>query len=226
MAAKGYRIRYQVSKEKANAVTEYAMDLKIACESAGTLPFSEMTEFQGELKSLSKEDYEKLRRQLETSGYSFPISIWKAPDGLNYILDGHQRLRTIKAMVADGWEIPDLPVSYTEASTYKEAKQKLLAAASQFGKMESQGLYEFLIDADLSVDDLVLNNRFADLDIDSFNKEFFNVNNPEDFEFNDPGESNLDPDTKLSLLVKLVSESDQDKLFTELRDRGFNVKAV
>ena len=92
--------------------------------------------------------------------------------------------------------------------------------------MESQGLYEFLIDADLSVDDLVLNNRFADLDIDSFNKEFFNVNNPEDFEFNDPGERNIDPDTKLSLLVKLESESDQDKLFTELRDRGFNVKAV
>ena len=104
------------------------MDLKIACESARTLPFSEMTEFQGELKSLSKEDYEKLRRQLETSGYSFPISIWKAPDGLNYILDGHQRLRTIKAMAADGWEIPDLPVSYTEASTYKEAKQKLLGS--------------------------------------------------------------------------------------------------
>lgn len=146
--------------------------LKIACEAAACLPHTALTEFQGELKSLSTEDYAKLRGQLE-HGYSFPIAIWRAPDGLNYILDGHQRLRTIRRMEADGWEIPDLPVSFTEAATYKEAKAKLLAAASQYGKVESQGLYEFMTDADLELEDIMAANRFPEIDFSNFEMEFF-----------------------------------------------------
>jgi predicted nucleic acid-binding protein len=146
--------------------------LKIACEAAACLPHTALTEFQGELKSLSTEDYAKLRGQLE-HGYSFPIAIWRAPDGLNYILDGHQRLRTIRRMEADGWEIPDLPVSFTEAATYKEAKAKLLAAASQYGKVESQGLYEFMTEAELALQDIMAANRFPEIDFDDFTSEYF-----------------------------------------------------
>lgn len=153
--------------------------IRIACEGAGLLSIDDMTEFQGELKSLSKANYEKLKMQLE-KGYSFPIAIWKAPDGLNYILDGHQRLRTLSRMRSEGWVVPLLPVSYTEAQSYKEAKEKLLAAASQFGTVESQGLYEFLSDANLDIDEIVKATAFPEINFDDFRNEFFDNNHDDE----------------------------------------------
>jgi len=141
--------------------------LKIACKAADVLSYKRMKPFQGGLKSLSRENYHKLRAHLEV-GYSFATHIWVSPEGHNFILDGHQRLRVIKRMAKDGWTIPPLPVVYVEAGSYGEAKTKLLGGASQFGTVEDEPLNEFIVEADISVDDLIAMSHFHEIDFGRF----------------------------------------------------------
>lgn len=68
-------------------------DIKINCETLKVLELDKMTEFQGELKSRTSEDYAKIRKSIEQKGFSFPFFIWKH-DEINHILDGHGRFET------------------------------------------------------------------------------------------------------------------------------------
>ena len=146
--------------------------IRIACQGAITLPYSELVPFQGGLKSLSEEDYSKLKTEISERGFSEPISVWQS-DGKNFILNGHQRLRTVQQMAAEGWEVPELPVSLVFASSYKEAKHKLLSLASQYGKVEGEGLYEFIMDAELDPETVFDSFRFPEITFDDFKTEYF-----------------------------------------------------
>jgi DNA modification methylase len=144
------------------------MQIKIACEGALRLRYNELTPLQGDLKSLSKTNYAKLKKQIEELGFSEPISIWQK-GSTNYILNGHQRLRVIKQMVEEeGYNIDHIPVNIVEAKNKTEAKKKVLALTSQFGKIEDEGLLEFIQDMDIELPDLADNYSFADLDLDTF----------------------------------------------------------
>ena len=146
--------------------------VKITCEGAELTAISTLCEFQGELKSLSDSNYYKLRKQILELGFSFPFHVWKN-DNVNFLLDGHQRLRTLRKMESEGWTIPLLPINIIYASDRSEAKRKLLAAASQYGKVERQGLYEFMSDAELPFNDLDVNFSFPEIDLVSFHAEYF-----------------------------------------------------
>jgi DNA modification methylase len=146
--------------------------IQIACQGALTLPHTELVPFQGSLKSLSEEDYVKLKTEITERGFSEPISVWQS-DGKNFILNGHQRLRTIQQMLAEGWEVPPLPVSLIFADSYKEAKHKCLSLASQYGKVEGEGLYEFIMDAELDVEAVFDSFRFPEIDFEDFKAEYF-----------------------------------------------------
>jgi DNA modification methylase len=146
--------------------------IRIACQGALTLPHSELVPFQGGLKSLGEEDYAKLKTEITERGFSEPISVWQS-DGKNFILNGHQRLRTVQQMAQEGWEIPPLPVSLIFASSYKEAKHKCLSLASQYGKVEGDGLYEFIMDAELDPEMVFDSFRFPEIDFEDFKAEFF-----------------------------------------------------
>lgn len=147
--------------------------LKISCKGATTLPLDSLIEFQGNLKPLSKENFAKLRRTIERKGFSFPASIWQAPDGKNYILDGHQRLRVVRTLADEGWVIPEIPVNLCEADNLKDAKERLLAAASQYGTVEGQGLYELAMEHDLDIDLLTEETHFPEIDFDRWRTEYF-----------------------------------------------------
>lgn len=147
--------------------------LHIACTGADTLPYTALTEFQGELKSLSKDDFAAMKKQLTENGFSFPIAVWVSPDGTNCILDGHQRLRVIKELAKEGWVIPELPVAWIEADNEQHAKEKLLAAAGAFGEVSSQGLYELVMSADLDIERIAEMTRFREIDFEEFRQEFF-----------------------------------------------------
>lgn len=147
--------------------------IRIACAGSAEAAYTDLKPFQGNLKTLHRDDYEKLRDRILEQGFSDPISVW-VHEGQNYILDGHQRLRTIQTMVdKEGYTCPPLPINEVYADSYQEAKGKLLSLASQFGKLEGQGLYEFMMDADLNIEDVVKNYRFADLDLSKFAEEFY-----------------------------------------------------
>lgn len=146
--------------------------IRIACTGAAAIDPAKLKDFQGSLKSLTNEDYLRLRKQVEDLGFSEPISVWRRGKE-NFILNGHQRLRTIMKMMEEGWACPPLPVSIIQAKTKHEAKRKLLALTSQYGKIERQGLYEFLQDTDIKPEELFENFRFPDIDLPSFTEEFF-----------------------------------------------------
>lgn len=146
--------------------------IRIACKGAATLDQSKLVEFQGNLKDLTKDNYQRLKKQIVELGFSEPFSVWKQGKSHN-VLNGHQRLRTIREMIKEGWACPPVPVNMVEAKSLKEAKRKVLALASQYGNLNRQGLYEFIIENDFSPTDLMENFSFPEVDFPTFNVEFF-----------------------------------------------------
>ncbi len=151
----------------------------IQCGGQSSLSLDAMQDFQGNLKDLSKESYEKFKKQLLELGFSEPISIWKNKDK-NYILNGHQRVRTLKAMREEGIHIPpELPVNLVEAKDLKEAKKKVLALTSQYGQITDDGLYEFAEMAGITFEELKTDFRLPEIDLDKYEKQFYSEDEPE-----------------------------------------------
>ena len=114
----------ELLKESGGYMSENKM-IEISAQGAGTLPLTAFENFQGDLKRLEREQYEKLRKNILELGFSFPVHVW-ANDGQNYIIDGHQRLTALKLMLENkGWQVPDLPVVYVNAKDRQEAKRKV-----------------------------------------------------------------------------------------------------
>lgn len=141
------------------------MEIKITCEGATTVDIDELAELQGDLKDLSKENYEKLKASILQFGFTFPVFMWEEVVDLTtnhvealaediavkatmrttkWVIDAHQRLRTLKTMRSEGYTIPKLPADRIFAMSKIEAKQKLLLANSQYGTMTNEGLYKYL----------------------------------------------------------------------------------
>lgn len=149
--------------------------IRISCTGAAVVPYTQLVPFQGDLKSLSELNYIKLRDKILRLGYSEPISVWRH-QGNFYILNGHQRLRTIRQMVEEeGFTCPPLPVNWVEATDWSEAKRKVLSLTSQFGEIEKQGLYEFMHEAEITADELE-DFVLPEIDVPKFTAEYFDGN--------------------------------------------------
>lgn len=151
-------------------------EIKIKCRSASEINIDDLVPFQGELKELSDDRYKLLKNDIVSLGFSEPISVW-VNDGQYFILNGHQRVKTLKRMRdQENFEIPLIPISIVEADSIKEAKTKVLAMASQYGEVTGQGLYEFLLDSEIDYSDIKDKIFFADLDLKDFEIDFLNIN--------------------------------------------------
>lgn len=145
--------------------------IPIRCKGASTLKLSELHDFQGNLKVLTFENQGKLEREILELGFSEPVSVWVDKKKKAHILNGHQRVRTVKALVERGSHAcPGLPVSFVEADNMKQAKQKVLALTSQYGSMTDDGLREFLDDSGLGLEDLE-RFEFPEINLDNFRLE-------------------------------------------------------
>jgi hypothetical protein len=141
--------------------------IEINCEGAKKLHLDEIFPLQGNLKTLDKENEQKLVDELLRHGYSEPISVWD--DGSEYkVLNGHQRLKVLKKLKKDGYKIDEIPVSVVKAKDLREAKEKILAMASQYGKLTQSSLEEFLKTADIDFTDVVGTISFPEIDFDIF----------------------------------------------------------
>jgi len=81
-----------------------------------------------------------------------------------YILDGHSRVKALLELKKEGHKIPSkLPVDYIRAATKKEAKEKLLGIASQYGQVTDAGFMDFINEANINISDL------NELETDSMN---------------------------------------------------------
>lgn len=169
-------------------------EVHIRCEGATLADINDLKPMQGDAKTLSTENYAKLRSLIETQGFSFPVWVWKHNRQM-HILDGHQRVATLKKMRQEGWDVPRIPVDIVHASTLKEAQEKLLAAMAQFGHVNRQGLYEFLSTNEIDFSYLKANIDLPNLNLDSFNAEYFDGEWQSDIEAKekvDDVEPNLD----------------------------------
>ncbi|MBO4507125.1 MAG: hypothetical protein J5747_00635 [Spirochaetaceae bacterium] len=145
--------------------------IRISCDTRDTLPFSQIEEFQGNLKKRSKKEISKIITSILKYGFSFPFFVWK--DGeRNRCLDGHGRLLALSEMTKrhyfldeagkltddDGepLSIPDLPVVYIDADDESEAKQKVLRLNSCYGVLDVDGFAEFAAGLDIDWDELML----------------------------------------------------------------------
>jgi hypothetical protein len=141
--------------------------IHITCRGAAWLRPDQFEAFQGGMKSLSEEDYQKLKKAILDKGFSFPVFVWR--DGRTfYIVDGHQRLLAVLRMIDEGWTVQGgkLPVDWIEARNRKEAKEKLLLAMSQYGKYTEKSLMEYIDDAGLDLGEINLTIDLPGIDID------------------------------------------------------------
>lgn len=146
--------------------------ISITCDGQVYLGMDELVELQGELKSLSDEAYSRLKRSVLRFGFSFPV-FYVELDGKNYILDAHQRIRTLKRMMSeDGYTIGKLPCSRIHAKDKIEAKEKLLALNSGYGRMETEGLHDFLKEDNIDIESIEDYFNPTEFDIEDYKIEF------------------------------------------------------
>lgn len=128
------------------------MKVLIKCKGADVADIDSLLGLQGNLKTLTEEDEEKLRGNITRDGFIAPIFVWTSTrNGKHYILDGHQRLLVLKKLKKQGWEVPPLPVDFIYAETRKEAERLLLQIVSQFGRVTKGGLEEFIERAGIDI---------------------------------------------------------------------------
>lgn len=123
-------------------------EIIISCKGATTVSLAELNNLQGELKNLAEEDYVKLRNSIIEYGFSFPIFYWQDQEGKKWIIDAHQRQRTLLKMQEEGYTIPPLPADEILAKDKVEAKKKLLLLNSRYGKVTDTGMSDFLNETD------------------------------------------------------------------------------
>ena len=151
--------------------------IPVTCDPEGKLDrvsLDEIEEFQGGLKSLGKTEYSKLKQSITEKGFVVPCFAWRNGSGKWKLLDGHQRVRVIRT---EGWTIEGgIPVVEIVADNERDAKEKLLAIVSRYGRVEGQGLYEFLDGTGIDLEEWTVPD-LPDLDLDSWLDEF--IRDPE-----------------------------------------------
>jgi len=96
--------------------------IPIKCIGADTLDFELWEEFQGNLKSSTKEDIDKLKRGILRRGILFPAFIWKYKKH-NFIIDAHQRKKALKELREEGYEIGKYPVAWMKQRVMQKQKK-------------------------------------------------------------------------------------------------------
>jgi hypothetical protein len=151
--------------------------VRIAVKGAELVALDDLVPFQGELKTLDKTNYEKLRK-LIIGGFSFTFHVWQK-DGKNYIIDGHQRLFTLKQMRdVEGWVVPPVPVSIILEESFEAAKRKVLEGASTFGKMTEDSLFQYMKENDIPFDEAAASYDFMDVNFEKLQEKYNNEEPP------------------------------------------------
>lgn len=122
-------------------------EIKINCKGTLEVSFSEINLIQGNLKSLNEKNFNKLKKQIFKHGFFVPFFITKLKNKI-YLIDGHQRYRVIDELHSNGEiKIPDkFPAILIKSKSLSDAKVKLLAVASQYGKISKDSFKFFISD--------------------------------------------------------------------------------
>jgi hypothetical protein len=139
------------------------------------IKLDELVKLQGDLKSLNEKSYRKFKSQLIKNGFTSPFIIWIDGKKKKRILDGHQRLSTLKMMRSEKIILPDeYQAVVIKAENEKKAREILLGLASVYGKMNDETLGDFAAESDIDmsfIKDNIDLPFLSGLDVDPIAKE-------------------------------------------------------
>lgn len=162
--------------------------MEVKCKTQHTLPLEELTEFQGNLKERDNTDIGKIVKSIKKHGFSFPFFVWNH-DAINHVLDGHGRLKALQQMVAQGENIPELPIVYVDCRDEADAKELLLKLNSQYGKMTAESIKDFLGDLQIDFTELAIPDGFLDLSTLEEPKEKTDDDETPEIDYEEPAQS-------------------------------------
>lgn len=170
-----------------------------------TAPITEFNTTQGELKFLSKDNYQKLKNAIEKHGFDIPVYIWQDDSGKKWLLDGHQRKRLLEK---EGWLDP-IPYLVVKAPDMQIAAERLLEITSQYGTITQEGLDEFYAKFELPEMEMAELTNFDGI----FN---FKVEdeNPEEL---DPAMQELQDKEESIITIRIVPDK-VDEFLVEIND--------
>ena len=161
------------------------MKIKSTCKGNRTIKLDQAINFQpDDLKKISIDAIEKLKTSLKKHGIFVPLFFWKNKD---ILIDGHHRVKALKELKKEGYEIDLLPVVDIEAKNEKEVAEKLLLIGSKYAKIHQEGFSEFVKMFNLEMSELDLSVDLPEINIDI-------ENDFSDFDTKDEGEDNKMPD--------------------------------
>lgn len=95
-------------------------------------------------------------KRIKTDGFIAPIFIWQnATGGKPLILDGHQRLKALEALEAEGYVLPDdkVPTIGILADSDKEAWTHIFSYNRQFSEIDADIALEIAGDLHIDLDE-------------------------------------------------------------------------
>jgi hypothetical protein len=176
--------------------------VRVTCRGADSLPLDVIKEFQGNLKTRTKKDIEKIIKSILKHGFTFPFFVWEH-EGCYYTIDGHGRIAALAELRRLGYNLPLLPVDYIEAANEAEAKEKLLQQNSHYGKITREGLVEFIGDLEINMDELSL----PDITVSA-----------------DGVDAEVKYKEKIELILECVNENQASELYSEFKERGLECR--
>ena len=114
------------------------------------LELDQLHEFQEDIKVLTDENYERMKAEILADGFSFSPHVFLDTEGKAWLLDGHQRKKTLTRMRdEEGYHVPTIPCMEVEAESPEHARALVLAAASVYGEFQLKNMAGFLKKASL-----------------------------------------------------------------------------
>jgi hypothetical protein len=142
--------------------------IRVECDGTLLVNIDELHELH-HYKDLTEDKYAKGKKSIEELGFSFPIFVWEQ-EGKLWIIDAHQRKRILTRMRdVEGYTIPSLPAVRVFAKDKVEAKKKILAQESQYGKIQEEPFYEFMNEEGFELDEKDIETF---VEIEEFDKEY------------------------------------------------------
>lgn len=167
------------------------------------------------LKAIQPEDVkiqnnlDALKASLKKHGFSLPFAVWV--DGTDiYTIDGHTRKKALQELQAEGVEIPDkLKAVEIEAKNRKEAIQILVEVFNQkHNAFDNEVLINWL-----KIEEVEIQNLDA---INLVKTDFNSI----------PDDISDDIEFSFKLEVDCENEQQQEKLFNELTEKGYECRVL
>lgn len=143
--------------------------IHIRCEAKEYIQLDDLIPLQGDLKSITKENFDKIKKSLINDGIPLGFHTWKDNNKI-YIVDGHTRRLALLALRDEGYHIPALPCNPVVAKNKKEAAKVVLISNSRYAGITQESISDFMIDFELDLSDLD-NLDIPDLNMDDFQLE-------------------------------------------------------